>query len=296
MFKRWITGMLFCLLLGVGAASAQDGGSTLQAWADTYTTAYDVTQQIEWPHYERTFTGIDTYEYDDDDPAIPTCASGHSYSLWLTFIAPQTSRITTGTLGSNFNTVTAVYKNTPTVANQIACLNATSPGVQVGTFNVKAGTRYYMLLAATGVGTGVDSTSALTQIFYTNYDAANPFQIPATGVYSNIQGYIETADPTYKPAGACTNFNYGVYYRFRPSVSGRYEFSTNGSSYDTLIHLRDGASLSVCNENINLNNHNSRIRANLVAGTTYYLDIGQSDLASPVQAEGLLLSLQVRKL
>lgn len=294
MLKRLITGILFCLLVGTAAVSAQDGGSSLQAWADTHTSAFDVTQQIEWPRYERTFADIEAYN--SNDSVTPSCSSGHSHSLWLTFVAPQTGKITIGTLGSNFTTVTAVYKNTPTVANEIGCLNATSVGLIVTDINIKAGTRYYMLLAATGTGTGVDASSELTQIFIANYKSENAFQISPSGVYTNIQGYIETASPTYAPAGTCGDFNLMVYYKFRPTVSGRYEFSTNGSGYDTLIHLQDGASLSVCNDNINVDNHNSRIRPTLVAGTLYYLVIGQSDLASPELNEDLVLSLRVRKL
>jgi hypothetical protein len=232
------------------------------------------------------------------DSVTPTCSSGHSHSLWHTFVAPQTGRMVFWTLGTNFDTVTAVYKTTPTTANQMACFNTISASNDWdgGNVNVIAGTRYYVLIAAVGAGSSVDSSSQIIQVYYSNNARVQSFLIPGSGTYSNIQDHIENASNLYYASGTCGTQNYGVYYKFRPTVSGRYEFSTNGSSYDTNILLDDGAGFSNCNEDISNNNYNSRIRPTLVAGTTYYIMIGQTSIAWPIQTDDMVLSLRVRKM
>jgi hypothetical protein len=295
MFKRSLGLLLLVLLFGTASVSAQDGGSTLQAWGDSYTSALDISQQMEWPRNERYLPRVAFYNA--ADPVTPTCSSGHSHSIWQTFVPSQNGQIKIWTMGSSFDTVTAVYINTPTNANQVKCFNITT-GTDVwesGTLNVKAGTRYYVMIAAVGSGIGVDGNSEFLQVYYGNFQRPFGYQIPPTGVYSNLQDHIEMADGGYVSSGGCANQNYSVYYKFRPSVSGRYEFSTTGSSYDTVIRIDDGASFSACNEDRNSEDYTSRIRVDLAGGTTYYISIGQTAIATPVQTDNMLLSFRVRK-
>jgi hypothetical protein len=298
MFKRSLGTLLLVLWFGTAAVTAQDGGSTLQAWADSYTSALDISQQIGWPRYQRYIPGVSTYNA--ADPVTPTCSSGHSHSIWQTFVPSQSGQIKLWTLGNNFDTVTAVYKTSPTIANQIACFNSTSSSNvwDSGTVNVKAGTRYYVMLAAAGVGSTVTGTSQFIQIYYGNIERTFAYQIPGSGVYSNLQSNIELAFETALDSGTCADQTYSVFYKFRPSVAGRYEFSTFGSGYDTVIRVDDGASFSTCNDNRTIEDYTSRLRVDLAAGTTYIVSIGQSALASPLQDQdyNMLLSLRVRKM
>jgi hypothetical protein len=146
------------------------------------------------------------------------------------------------------------------------------------------------------VGSTVISSSYLLQYYYSNNERISAFQIPGSGVYSNLQSHIEMASGPFINSGTCADQNHSVFYKFRPSVAGRYEFSTSGSSYDTVIMVDDGAGFSACNENRSLEDYTSRLRVVLAAGTTYIISIGETDLASPPQYDNMLLSLRVRKL
>lgn len=297
MFTRSLGLFVLVFLLGTATVSAQDdGGSSLQWWADSYSTALDISPQIEWPRSDRTTPGV--VIYDAADAVTPTCSAGHSHSVWHTFVPTQSGQIVIYVLGNNFDTVAAVYKNTPTTANQIRCINPSSSSSiwEFGTVNVKAGTRYYVLFASTGGGPTVDGTSQFSHLYYGNNARTSAYQIPGSGVYNNVQDHIEQAFSSYITSGSCNNQNRSVFYKFRPTVSGRYEFSTNGSNYDTVIRIDDGASFSACNEDRNINDFTSRLRVDLSAGTTYYLSIGQTSIANPVLTDNMVLSLRVRRL
>lgn len=292
MLKRFLVGMVLSLMIGVGAVSAQDGGSTLQWWADTPGSAFNVTQQLGWPSYEMTFYDIPEYFATGD--LTPSCVTGHSYSLWNTFTPTRTGKIAIAALGSNYDTVTAVYRTSIQAANQVACYN-TDPGVDVwdgGQLNVTAGTRYYVLLAAVDAGSTVDLDSALTVRYSSNDVRGRAYTIPGSGNYTNIQTHIEMSQ-NVDVSGGFPMIN-TVFYKFKPTVSGRYEISTQNSSYDTELLVEDGT-FSAYNGDININNWNSRLRLNLTAGTTYYIHIGQ--LACGCwQDDNMLLNLRVRRL
>jgi hypothetical protein len=292
MLKRWLVGIVLALLVGTGAVSAQDGGSTLQWWADTPGSAFNVTQQIGWPSYEITF--YDILEYQTTGDPTPTCAASHSYSFWHSFIPVRTGKIAISALGSNYDTVTAVYKTSVQAANQVACFNAnSSTGVwDGGQINVTAGTRYYVMLAAVGTGSTVDIDSALTVGYSSNNVRGRAFTIPGSGNYSIVQDRIELSE-TIDFMGPFPIIN-TVYYKFKPTVSGRYEISTQNSSYDTELLIEDGTFMAY-NGDINANNWYSRLRVNLVAGTTYYIHVGQYSCGC-TQDDNIVLNLRVRRL
>jgi hypothetical protein len=295
MLKRWIVIVLLGILVNTAIVSAQDEGSTLQAWADTPASAINLTPQITLPMLGRSLKSINTYTA-AGDPSLSCASGGHSYSLWMSFVAAQNGKVLIFGLGSNYDSVIGIFKTTPT--NEFRCANnfgETSDYENV-TFNMVAGTRYYIMLAANGTGSNVDGTSSAEFAFITNASFTQPFQIPASGSYSIIQPGIENSYPTTISMGACTSSDFVVYYRFKPAVSGRYEFSTIGSSYDTVLAIDQGGVQVGCNQDINADNANSRLRPTLTAGQTYLITIGQTIGGQNPQTDDMVLSLRVRKL
>lgn len=294
MLKQWWLGLMI-LLLGVHGAKAQDGGSTLQSWADYPSSPFSISKQIEWPSYSITFGAINTYDTLDDP--VPSCVPSHQYSIWHSFVAPQTGTITIQSIATNYDVLLAVYRDAPTAVNEIRCLNGRvgTADWEYGTFQVQTGKRYYVMIAAPGAGIGVDASSQVTIAYASNKFSDTPIVIPPSGSYSNIQTHIETTMPYEASTDGCPNFNYVVFYRFRPTTSGRYEFSTQDSSYDTIIRVASTSAI-VCNDDISVNNRNSRLRLNLVAGQYYAIAVGQSVAAPVMQDSNMVLSLRVRKL
>lgn len=307
MFKRCFGLLILCVLLSTGMVSAQDGGSTLAAWADTPASAFNVSQQVEWPSYQLTFTQIHTYTPSDNTEPAASCVPGQSYTLWHTFIPAQSGPLKIELTGSNFSTFLAVYKTSPTVSNEIECWTTASIGTLDGpTVNVRAGTRYYVMFAAFSIGDSVNTASTMTMRYSSNSILDRAFQIPRSGVYSNVQDQIEQASGTFYPTPGCPDRNFNVYYKFRPSVSGRYEVSTQGSNYDTVVALYDpsigvsdsslAGQIVSCHNDISVENANSRLRVNLTAGSTYFFIIGQAIDSRLPMNDNMTLSLRVRKL
>jgi hypothetical protein len=293
--KRYLSLIVLVLCFGISGVSAQDG-STLAAWADTPAAAYDVTTQMSFPSYS-VFFKMNGYTAAGD--VNPSCATSHSHSLWHTFVAPRNAKIYIRSLGSNFDTVTAVYKTSPTLVNEVACFNTTTDTntFDSGTVTVRAGIRYYVMIAAALPGPTPDATSQLLQAYLTNDAEERAYTIPGSGVYSITQHQIETAaiQPP-QPDPDCTGYTRGVHYKFRPTVSGSYQFLTTGSSYDTLISITDGGGFTDCNDNISTINYNSRVTVTLTAGTTYQITIGQSFDVEVEQIQNMVLVFRVRKL
>jgi hypothetical protein len=293
--KRYLSLIVLVFCFSVSMVSAQDD-STLAVWANTPASAFNVTPQMSIPSYSVYFkmNGYTTV----GDPT-PSCVTSHSHSLWHTFVAPRNAKIYLLSQGSNYDTVTAVYQTSPTLANEVACFNtATGAGsFDGGSVTVRAGVRYYVMLAAALPGPIPDANSTLFQGYRTNDLLEGAYPIPGSGVYSITQHSIETGAPQPpQPDPDCTGYNQGVFYKFRPTVSGTYRFLTTGSSYDTLISITDGSGFTACNDNINNNNYSSRLTVSLTGGTTYHITIGQSFDVQASQYQNMILSFRVRKL
>jgi hypothetical protein len=165
---------------------------------------------------------------------------------------------------------------------------------------LRAGIRYYVLAGhVVGSPTLTTATDELLLSFSTNDVQTRPFVIPSTGTYANVQGVVESADPdvvdTFCDGGVF--HDEGVWYSFKPSVTRVYEFSTAGSSYDSLItvyRLSDMAEID-CNNDLNTfgdPTYQSRVRPMLTAGTRYLIYIAQFSGGDP--DERLTLNFTVR--
>jgi hypothetical protein len=295
--KRYLSFIVLVLVLcfSVSVVSAQDD-STLAAWADTPASAFNVTTQMSLPSY---WVGFKMNGYTAVGDVTPSCVTSHSHSLWHTFVAPRNAKIYILSQGSNYDALIAVYRTSPTLANEVACFNTeTGAGsYDGGSVTVHAGVRYYVMLAAALPGPTPDANSSLFQLYRTNDAEERAYPIPGSGVYRITQYRVETGDATEpQPNSDCAGYDHVVFYKFKPTVSGSYQFLTTGSSYDTLITITDGTSFSACNDNINTNNYNSRLTVTLTAGTTYQIVIGQSSDAEIQLYDNMMLSLRVRKL
>ena len=93
------------------------------------------------------------------------------------------------------------------------------------------------------------------------------------------QAFTSGDDPTF----TCGKFTSGqgahsVWYRFTPDRSGKWNLSTEGSSYDTVLAVWGGQrgqlSLNSCNDDINYpDNVKSALDVNVSAGQTYYVEV-----------------------
>lgn len=280
MFLRRIAAVAMLMMVGVSSVHAQEGSTLAGGFGDSLGQAMEITAMVERPLYTRTISGISQYTKAANDPVM-SC-DNHEQSVWQTFVASQTGRMTVHTSGSSFDTTMAVYRNSATAANEIACNNDANVGVPISSvdFPIQAGTRYYVLLGAHESVNAGDGSSLMVN-YVSNRTVPNAFVIPASGNYSNVQEMMETAIEVNLPV-SCGFHSHGVWYSFRPSTSRQYEFSTAGSSYDTIMAVvrRSDMSVLACNDDAPTDNRFSRIRINLTANTRYLIFIGKYGGAS----------------
>lgn len=120
-------------------------------------------------------------------------------------------------------------------------------------------------------------------------NASNNVTRPSNDMYANakiISGipYEDdllntTATRQYSgaPDAGCVNLGRDVWYRYTPTTSGQVYFDTVGSDFDTGLALFYNTTQVMCNDNADSSTKTSRIAPNLVANTTYYIQVGGLD-------------------
>ena len=109
---------------------------------------------------------------------------------------------------------------------------------------------------------------------------------------STVNATAEPGEPIHSGLSCCANDNeHSIWYRWTATVSGEAFFTTEGSSYDTVLRAYTGASVdALVSQDVYWNDANpwttwSRVELrNVTAGTTYYLAVDAANgETGPVQ-------------
>ncbi len=92
------------------------------------------------------------YTFTSTDP-IPSCATSRvGGTAWYTVTPNEDGVVNVDSFLSNFDTVVAVYANSPSTANEVACNDDASGAQSQVSFNATAGTTYYIMVGAKDEG------------------------------------------------------------------------------------------------------------------------------------------------
>jgi hypothetical protein len=113
------------------------------------------------PYGDELTTAAATTASDDPFTSGTSCTSSkHSASVWYKYVAATTQAVRVSAVGSDYNTIAAVWTGTRGALTQIGCnhTNTGAGGASQLDFNATAGTTYYVELAGYhSVGGGVGS-------------------------------------------------------------------------------------------------------------------------------------------
>lgn len=260
------------------------------------------------------------------DPPVPVdCYPGQVFSsVWYRF-TPATSAVYTvslkDTMGTLWDTVMAIYTSPAACAGpfQVAnCNDDSGLGEEVLrsaiTQNFDAGTTYYVVVWSTSSLTNPPAVGGTTvQLLVTkpeipgNDRCVGAEVIPSAGPFP----YLTSIQDTYRatvlndpPAAPCVASNVAsrsVWYKFNPSSSGAYYFSTCTNStktrvYDTMIAVYTASAgcgstftAIACDDDSCIETSNAR--ATLSAGTDYYIVVW--DLEPEAQSGETTVQVQV---
>jgi hypothetical protein len=229
------------------------------------------------------------------DP-LPSCGT-MSNDVWYSYTATCTGAVnaTLCNTGTNFDTMMAAWSGPCGCLSELACNDDACPGNKSAvTFNVIAGTQYYLSIGGYDGGAG-NFTLTIT---------CNPFSpppVPPNDHCSSAQFISEglitpgtTANATTggggtcpgDPTGSCSVMANDVWYVFQATCNATYEARTclGSTNFDTVVAVWDGTNgcgslVEVgCNDTGNcsiVNQGNSAIATwNAVAGTLYYVSVG----------------------
>ncbi len=226
-------------------------------------------------------------------------------SVWFRWTAPATGKYHFDTLGSDFDTLLAVYTGSsvgglaPVASNDDAGSIASGLG-----FSATAGTVYSIAIDGFNDGSGAATGSlVLTWFGHWNDNFADALVVTgASGavIGSNMGATTEPGEPNIpldppsldsNPSGA------SVWYRWTAPASGTVTIDTEGSSLDTLMAVYTGnsiGSLSMVAHNDDLNFganiFTSRVTFDASTGVPYQITVdGYYDSVSQVNDQGRIL-------
>jgi hypothetical protein len=198
-------------------------------------------------------------------------------SVWYRWTAPFTRQIVITTEGSNFDTLLAAFRfGTDGSLTLMAENDDVVPTVIRHSeirFNAVAGTEYRIV---------VDGYDGATGSIVLNMDPPANDDFVACQTISGQSGSLtghnigatrETGEPTH----AATYGSHSVWYCWTAPRSGTFEWSTIGSSFDTLLAIYTGSALNqltaVASDDGTAGNGASLVRFNATANTTYRIAV-----------------------
>ena len=228
-------------------------------------------------------------------------------SVWFTWTAPASGTATFDTVGSSFDTLLGVYTGT-----NVASLSLVAEGDDIDsstyqsrvTFSATAGTTYEIAVDGWHSTRYNTTSNGAVQLNWSAAAGAPPPPPPPSGpandLFANAQAVSGSASgsnvgATRESGEPQITGNAGgqsVWYAWTAPSSGTATIDTTGSSFDTLLGVYTGASVSALtlvaeNDDIDSSTRQSRVSFAATAGTTYRIAVdGYHSTAQNTTASG----------
>ena len=252
-------------------------------------------------------TGAGSGPYDPCAPTNPGCSVGANNLFMNTdtaadldlgkcgtiykanyykFTAPETRNYDFSTCAPADGSALAILDGCAAGSAVLVCGEACGNG-QIATLSATAGSVYYIAVGSSVSGVDLPSPFAMQVTkWYAPCDTTNPVANNGT---NNLALEQSTSEDLVVSNGTCDFTIYSAnYFKYTPSVSGSYTFSTCASSQDTRIAVLSGceagSSVEGCNDDSC--GSSSSVTVELFATVPYYVVVGgasaKSTLVSPI--------------
>lgn len=198
-------------------------------------------------------------------------------SVWYVWTAPRNGTVTFSAAGSGFQPTVSVFEGD--APDRVALW---SSGVGSATFDARQNTSYRIDVDGDNGGTG---SFMLSWAFAPTGAAANDYFADAQTIEgstgsttgSTENATVEAGEPIHS-GFCCSNDNeHSIWYRWTSPVTGDAFFTTQGSTFDTVLAAYTGTSVdSLTRQGFAWNDANpwtqwSRLELRVTTGATYYL-------------------------
>ena len=201
-------------------------------------------------------------------------------SVWWTWTAPTDGTVTLDTIGSNFDTVLAVYTGTAVATLTSVAFDDQSGGNNTSklTFHATAGTAYQIAVDGYNgaVGTIQLELALSTSAPPSNDNFAN--RTPLTGpslslAATNVGASAESGEPAHAGYPARGS----VWWSWTATANGVLTVDTIGSSFDTVLGIYTGTAVAsltaVASDDDGGGHRTSLVSFPVTAGTTYQIAV-----------------------
>ena len=207
-------------------------------------------------------------------------------SVWWSWVAPASAPVMINTLGSDFDTILAVYQGTTLGALTPVAADDDSAGDDqaIVTFEAVQGVEYHIAVDGYNGGNGAPSGRVVLNLRQfqlgalhanDNFEDGPPISAPFLSMMGNNIG--ATRQPG-EPAHGAAFQGRSVWWTWTAPTDGPVTFSTTNSQFDTLLGVYTGASVSALslvaeNDDINLGRYQSSVTFQAAAGTVYRIAV-----------------------
>ena len=202
-------------------------------------------------------------------------------SVWYVWTAPRSGSITFTATASAFQPTVSIFEGD--APDRVVLWSA---GSGSATFTAHQNVTYRIAVDGENGGTGTFALSwafAPTGAPLNDYfaDAETIEESSGTVTGSTVNATAEPGEPVHSGLSCCLNDNeHSIWYRWTAPVTGEAFFTTEGSSFDTVLRAYTGSSVdALVSQDVYWNDANpwttwSRVELrNVTAGTTYYLAV-----------------------
>ena len=219
---------------------------------------------------------FDTTDATFDGPGL--CLT--SPNIWYVYTASCTGEATVSLLGSNFDTMLAIYRGDDCdlhSSDLIACNDDFPPGQQSQiTFETTAGYQYLIEIGGYGSNAGEGRLSISCEPS-TQPSKDDCEDAQAIGEVKDLA--FDTRNATFDGPGLCLT-SPNIWFVYQASCTGEATVSLLGSSYDTMLAVYEGddcnlhsSDLIACNDDFPPSRQ-SQITFDTIAGRRYLVEIG----------------------
>ncbi|MET0714868.1 MAG: hypothetical protein ABWY57_08130, partial [Mycetocola sp.] len=223
---------------------------------------------------------VDTSEATENGDTFNYCGGG-SRTVWFRVELPSSARVEISTAGSDYDTVIDTYQwiDPPGAFAPFGCDDNSGPGATSRlVMDIPAGQVIGVMVSSPSGQPGGQLSFAISVVpppANDDFDAATVVSpLPFSDAIDAGTSTTAADDPT----STCGGQGPSVWYEFTPSTAGRYQVSTEGSGYDTLLTVYTGQRGSLtevaCNDSyLPIGSYQARLRFDAAAGTTYHVAI-----------------------
>jgi hypothetical protein len=202
-------------------------------------------------------------------------------SLWWAWKAPSSGNYTLSTAGSSFNTLLAVYTGSSVSALTAVASNDDNPDAYDGSSMVmlSAVSNQTYQIAVDGSGGAAGSVRLLLISQPVNDDFAHRRILTGTNVVAAGSNVGATKEPGEPDHGFIGSAGVSVWYSWTAPASGTVTISTAGSSFNTVLAVYTGSSVSALTEvasnedNLGAADNTSMVVFSAVSNQTYQIAV-----------------------